>query len=226
MNTEALEKKLGYTFKNKNLLKTALCHKSYINESREGNTKSYERLEFLGDSVLGVIVSRYIFENFTSFPEGKLSRLRAAVVCEESLAQVARSLDIGRYIILSNGERATGGGDKDAILCDVTEAIIAAIYLDADMSDAEAFVMRILKDTIDTHAKMHGDNTDYKTLLQEKVQQDGGTVDYEILSESGPDHSKSYIAGVYINGRLIAKGEGASKKKAHQSAAGKALEQI
>lgn len=226
MNIEALEKNLGYTFKNKKLLTTALCHKSYINEAKDGQTNSYERLEFLGDSVLGVIVSRYIFDNFATFPEGKLSRLRASVVCEESLAQVARSLDIGSYIILSNGERACGGGDKDAILCDVIEAVIAAMYIDADMETAEDFVMKILKDIIDTHAALHGDNTDYKTLLQEKVQQDGGTVTYEILSESGPDHSKSYTAGVYVNGELVAQGEGASKKKAHQSAAGKALEII
>ena len=224
MEIKELEQKLGYTFKNKRLLTTALCHKSYINEAKDNNIRSYERLEFLGDSVLGVIVSRYIFENFTSFPEGKLSRLRAAVVCEESLSDIARSMDIGRYIILSNGERISGGADKDAILCDVFEAVIAAIYLDSDDMDiVEGFVMNALKDVIDSHASLHGDNVDYKTLLQENVQQNGSVVTYEILSESGPDHSKCYTAGVYIDGKLIAQGEGASKKKAQQSAAGKAL---
>lgn len=224
MNTEALEAKLGYVFKNKSLITTALCHKSYINEARDGQVTSYERLEFLGDSVLGVIVSRYIFENFTTFPEGKLSKLRAAVVCEESLAAIATDLGIGSYIILSKGERSTGGESKPAILCDVIEAIIAAIYLDAGMDEAERFVMKILRDTIEGCAAMQGDNTDYKTLLQEKVQGFGGNVSYEILAESGPDHSKVYVAGVYVNGELIAKGEGASKKKAHQIAAGKALD--
>ena len=226
MNTKILEEKLGYTFKDKKLLKTALCHKSYINEAKDGQTNSYERLEFLGDSVLGVIVSRYIYENFAAFPEGKLSKLRASVVCEESLASVARSLDIGSHIILSKGEQATGGADKPAILCDVVEALIASIYLEAGMETAEVFVMKILKDIIDSQASVSGDNTDYKTLLQEKVQSSGGTVTYEILSETGPDHSKSYIAGVYINGKLAAQGEGASKKKAHQSAAGRAIQNM
>lgn len=223
MKLEGLEKNLGYIFKDKKLLTTALCHKSYINESKGSDAQSYERLEFLGDSVLGVIVSRYIYENFSAFPEGKLSKLRASVVCEDTLSEIARSLDVGKYIILSNGERSSGGSGKPAILCDVVEAIIAAIYLDGGMKTAESFVMKILKDSIDTHAKMHGDNTDYKTLLQERVQSSGGTVTYEILSESGPDHCKSYIAGVYINGSLVAKGEGASKKKAQSRAAGKAL---
>lgn len=223
MKLQGLEKNIGYNFKNKKLLTTALCHKSYINESKGSDAKSYERLEFLGDSVLGVIVSRYIFENYSTFPEGKLSRLRASVVCEDTLSEVARGLDVGKYIILSNGERSNGGSDKPAILCDVIEAIIAAIFLDADMETAEDFVLKILKGSIDAHAQMHGDNTDYKTLLQEKVQSSGGTVTYEILSESGPDHCKSYIAGVYINGSLVAKGEGTSKKKAQSRAAGIAL---
>ena len=225
MDIKELEKKLGYTFKNKRLLTTALCHKSYINEAKDDNIRSYERLEFLGDSVLGVVISRYIFENFKSFPEGKLSRLRASVVCEDSLADIARKLDIGGHIILSNGERSSGGADKDAILCDVFEAVIAAIYLDSDDMDVvEGFVLSNLKDITDAHAAMQEDNVDYKTLLQEKVQQKGSVVTYESLSESGPDHSKNYVAGVYIDGKMTAQGSGASKKKAQQSAAGKALE--
>lgn len=223
MYPAALEEKLNYKFKNKNLLTTALCHKSYINEAGGKNVSSYERLEFLGDSVLGVIVSRYIYDNFTSFPEGKLSRLRASVVCEENLALVARRLGIGNYIILGKGEAAGGGADKDTILCDVFEAVIAAMYLDSDMTVAENFVMDMLKDIIDEHALVHKDNIDYKTLLQEWVQRDGGTVVYEILSQSGPDHDKRYVAGVYVCGDLVAQGEGSSKKKAHQSAAGNAL---
>lgn len=223
MYPASLEEKLNYKFKNKKLLIEALCHKSYINEASNKDAASYERLEFLGDSVLGVIVSRYIYDNFTSFPEGKLSRLRASVVCEENLAFVARRLGIGSHIILGKGESAGGGADKDTILCDVFEAIIAAMYLDSDMQTAKDFVMHMLKDIIDKHASLHGDNTDYKTLLQEWVQRDGGTVSYEILSEAGPDHDKRYVAGAYVCGELVSQGEGSSKKKAHQSAAGNAL---
>lgn len=223
MAFEGLEKNLGYTFKNKKLLRTALCHKSYINEAKDNKARSYERLEFLGDSVLGLIVSRYIYDNYTTFPEGKLSRLRASVVCEDCLSDIARDLDIGSYVILSNGERNNGGSDKDTILCDVMEAIIAAIYLDAGMQAAEEFVLKILEKEIQSNAVDECDSTDYKTVLQEMAQDNGDTVTYEVLSESGPDHSKVYVAGVYINGTLVAKGEGGSKKKAQQNAAGNAL---
>ncbi len=224
-NLAQLEQTLGYKFKNPKLLNEALCHKSYINES-DGKIKSYERLEFLGDSVLGVVVSRYIYDNYASFPEGELTKLRATVVCERSLSQMARSLNIGEYIYLSKGEMQSGGADKDAILCDVFEAVIAAIYLDSNMENARTFILNNLADIIQKQAQLGSDLNDYKTALQEIVQQDGGTVEYKIVSESGPDHAKQYEAAVYVNGRSVALGNGGSKKKAQQDAAKKAIKLI
>lgn len=224
-NLAQLEQKLGYKFKNPKLLTQALCHKSYINES-DGSIKSYERLEFLGDSVLGVVVSRYIYDNYASFPEGELTKLRAAVVCERSLSQLARNLNMGEYIYLSKGEMQSGGADKDAILCDVFEAVIAAIYLDSNMEKARTFILNNLADIIQKQAQLGSDLNDYKTTLQEIVQQDGGTVEYKIVSESGPDHAKQYEAAVYVNGSRVALGSGGSKKKAQQDAAKNAIKLI
>ena len=221
-NLAQLEQTLGYKFKNQKLLTQALCHKSYINES-DGKIKSYERLEFLGDSVLGVVVSRYIYDNYSSFPEGELTRLRAAVVCESSLSQLARKLNIGQHIYLSKGEMQSGGAHKDAILCDVFEAVIAAIYLDSNMENAQEFILNNLADVIKQKAQLGCDINDYKTNLQEVVQQNGGTVEYKIVSESGPDHAKQYEAVVYVNGKNVAIGSGSSKKKAQQDAAKKAI---
>lgn len=226
MNTDLaqLEKKLGYKFENLQLLKTAMCHKSYINEAKTKDIQSYERLEFLGDAVLGVVVSRYIYDKFSSLPEGALSKLRASVVCETSLAAVARRLELGEFIYLSRGEEMSGGYDKDAILCDVTEAVIAAMYLDSDMSTAAEFIMKILRDTIEEHAGMHfAMEDDFKTILQEAVQSNGGTVTYDVLSESGPDHDKTYVVAACVNGKTVSEGIGGSKKKAQQDAAQKAL---
>lgn len=225
-NLKGLEEKLCYNFLDKSLLINALCHKSYINEARGRNITSYERLEFLGDSVLGLVVSRYIFDNFKTFPEGKLSKLRASVVCEETLSQVAKKLGIGKYIIFSKGEKSDGGENKPGVLCDVTEAIIAAIYLDSGFDNAKAFILRNLKDIIDSYGSEKMDSADYKSLFQELVQQNGGEISYKILSEKGPDHLKEYEAGVYVNGELIAKGIGTSKKKAEMSSACEALNVI
>ena len=224
-NLARLEQTLGYKFKNPKLLEEALCHKSYINESN-GNVKSYERLEFLGDSVLGVVVSRYIYDNYSSFPEGELTKLRASVVCERTLSQMARKLNIGDCIYLSKGESQSGGADKDAILCDVFEAVIAAIYLDSDMANARVFILNNMSDAISEQAKLGNDSNDYKTNLQEIVQQSGGTVEYKIVSETGPDHAKQYEAVVCVNGKSIARGIGASKKKAHQEAAKNAINKL
>ncbi len=219
------EKTLGHSFKDINLLTNALCHKSYINECKTG-INSYERLEFLGDSVLGVIVSAYIYDNYPKLPEGELTKLRASVVCETTLADVARRLGAGRYILLSRGEAMSGGSDKDAILCDVFEAVVAAIYLDSDMETARRFVLDNLTHIIDDHAANADEVNDYKTVLQEQVQQHGGRVEYKLLSESGPDHCKQYHFGVYIDGRCVAEGDGGSKKKAQQSAAKNAIQKI
>lgn len=216
------EENIGHKFANINLLAEALCHKSYINESKDG-IKSYERLEFLGDSILGVIVSSYIFDNYPRLPEGELTKLRASVVCETTLADAARKLDAGRFVLLSKGEAMTGGRDKDAMLCDVFEAVVAAIYLDSDMDSATRFVMDNLTEVIDSHAADSDTTNNYKSSLQEYVQQKGGRVDYRLHSEDGPEHCREYTFGVYINGECIAEGTGTSKKKAQQAAAKSAV---
>ena len=190
------------------------------------NISCYERLEFLGDSVLSVVVSRYIYDNYSSYPEGELTKLRASSVCEKTLSMVARTLGIGDYILLSKGEAQSGGADKDAILCDVFESVIAAIYLDSNMENAERFILDNLKDVIGYQAENGNDNNDYKTNLQELVQQKGSDVDYRIISEKGPDHSKQYEAAVFIDGKHIANGIGTSKKKAQQDAAKNTLLKI
>ena len=225
-NLRDLQSSLKYTFKNEDLLKNALCHKSYINEARGQKIESYERLEFLGDAVLGLVIGEFIYDKYPSFPEGVMSKLRASVVCEQTLSDAARDLDMGGYIYLSNGEKASHGYDKDAILCDVFESVIAAIYLDSDMEHAKKFILDNLSDTVEENASLQQSNSDYKSTLQEKVQHNGKNLSYRILSESGPDHEKVYVAAVYVNGEKIAEGIGASKKKAHQDAAKKALEKI
>ncbi len=217
------EKSIGHKFANINLLVEALCHKSYINECKK-SANSYERLEFLGDSILGVIVSAYIFDNYPHLPEGELTKLRAAVVCEATLANAARNLDAGRYVLLSKGEAMTGGSDKDALLCDVFEAVVAAIYLDSDMDSAKRFVLENLADVIDSRGGDADVGNNFKSSLQEYVQQKGGTVEYRLHSEEGPEHCREYTFGVYINGECIAEGAGTSKKKAQQSAARCAVE--
>lgn len=217
-----LQEQLGYKFENVSLLEQALCHKSYINESKR-NISSYERLEFLGDSVLSVVISRYIYDNYSSLPEGELTKLRASVVCENTLSEAARKLNIGDWLLLSKGEKQNGGNDKSAILCDVFESVIAAIYLDGDMNHAKKFILDNLKDIIIEQAELGNDSGDYKTNLQEFVQRNGHDVDYRIVSEHGPDHAREYEAAVYINDKLIATGTGTSKKKAQQVAAKNAL---
>jgi ribonuclease-3 len=212
------EKNIGYKFTDIKLLAEALCHKSYINESKDG-IKSYERLEFLGDSILGVIVSNYIFDNYPRFPEGDLTKLRASVVCETALSDVSRKLDAGRYVLLSKGEDMTGGRDKDAMLCDVFEAVVAAIYLDGGMDSAKAFVLDNLTEVIDSHAADADVINNYKSSLQEYVQHNGGCVEYRLHSEDGPEHCREYTFGVYVNGECVAEGSDTSKKKALQAAA-------
>lgn len=218
------EKNIGHKFANIKLLAEALCHKSYINEASE-SIKSYERLEFLGDSILGVIVSNYIFDNYPDFPEGELTKLRASVVCETTLADISRKLDAGSFVLLSKGEDMTGGRDKDAMLCDVFEAVVAAIYLDSDMEGAKRFVLDNLTDVIENHATDADVVNNYKSALQEYVQQSGGRVEYRLHSENGPEHSREYTFGVYINGKAVAEGNGTSKKKAQQAAAKSAVQE-
>ncbi len=218
---EALEKKLGYTFKNKALLLNALTHSSYANEARHGVT-SNERLEFLGDSVLSIIVSNYLFNQFPNMPEGELTKLRASLVCEKSLCAFSRELELGKFLQLGKGEDKGGGRERDSILADAFEAVLAAIYLDGGMEIARKHVMNFvlweLKHTDDEVFK------DYKTALQEIIQRNPEeSVSYILTDEFGPDHDKQFTVEVHLNSNIIGTGKGKSKKQAEQMAAKQAL---
>lgn len=216
-----LEEKLGYKFKNINLLKNALTHSSYANEVRDG-TSSNERLEFLGDSVLSIIVSEFIYKKFANQPEGELTKLRASLVCEKSLCGFSRELDLGKYLRLGKGEEKGGGRNRDSILADAFEAVLAAMYLDGGFEVARNHVLRFVKEEIE-----HTDDEvfkDYKTLLQEIIQRNPEeSVAYFLTGESGPDHNKLFTVEVRLNSNVIGKGEGRSKKQAEQMAAKQAL---
>ncbi len=219
---EVLQKKLGYKFNNIKLLENALCHSSYANEVRGGYT-SNERLEFLGDSVLSVIVADYLFGNFKSIPEGELTKLRASLVCEKSLCTFSRQIELGKSLKLGRGEDNNGGRERDSILADAFEAVLAAIYLDGGMEVAREFVLRFVKEELN-----HKDDEvfkDYKTALQEIIQRNPEeSVSYILKSESGPDHDKVFEVEVHLNSNVIGKGMGKSKKQAEQMAAKQALE--
>lgn len=217
-----LQKKLNYSFNDKELIATALTHSSYANERR---CQSNERLEFIGDSVLGMIVAMHLYRAFPKLPEGKMTRMRAELVCEQSLWEVANKLDFGRHLRLGKGEDLTGGRERPSILADCVEAVIAALYIDGGFEVAKKFV--------DDHilSKLESLGTtpfgDYKTRLQELVQSSHGqSLSYEMLSESGPDHMKVFCAAVYLNGEIIGQGQGRTKKEAEQNAAAKALEEL
>lgn len=217
---EALEKKLEYRFRDAALLQTALTHSSYANEHR---CASNERLEFVGDSVLGMVAASYLYQHFPELPEGKMTKLRAELVCEHSLREVAERLELGRYLLLGRGEEGTGGRSRPSILADCVEAVIAALYIDGGMEPARRL--------IDTYilSKLEDDGLemmrDWKTQLQEHIQrQPGRTLIYSLLSESGPDHMKRFQAAVSCDGTVIGTGEGKTKKEAEQMAARAALE--
>ena len=222
MPTKTLEEYLNYSFKDKNLLKNSLVHSSYANEMKNGTT-SNERLEFLGDSVLSLIVSSYIFENFKNKPEGELTRLRSSLVCEKTLCSFSRQLNLGEFLLLGKGERKTGGAERDSILADAFEAVLAAIYLDGGISPARAFVMRFVLPEIEKYDKK-ADFKDYKTLLQEIIQRNPEeSVTYVLTHESGPDHNKRFTVEVRLNSNTIGEGTGKSKKDAEEMAAKQAL---
>ena len=217
---ENLEKKIQYQFHDRELLKTALTHSSYANE-QGGNVKYNERLEFLGDSVLGIITAEYLFQNHKNYPEGELTKLRAALVCEKALYRFANEISLGEYLLLGKGEIHTGGRNRPSILADAFEALIAAIYLDGGMSKAREFVLRFITAAQELAMEL---NTDYKTKLQEIIQKNPEErVEYAIIGESGPDHDKRFVVAVKLNSNIIGKGEGRSKKQAEQLAAKEAL---
>lgn len=217
-----LYKTIGYTFKDKSLLVTALTHSSFANEMHDG-TKYNERLEFLGDSVLSIVVSDYIYLNCPDLPEGKLTKLRASLVCEKSLYAYAKQIKLGSHIRLSRGEQRTGGDDRPSILSDAFEALIAAIYLDGGIEPARDFVLKfVIPDIKSSKPKKF---KDYKTSLQEIIQKNPEErLSYVLVKETGPDHDKHFVVEVHLNSNVIGKGGGRSKKEAEQQAAREALE--
>lgn len=222
---ETLEARIGYTFHDRRLLQNALMHSSYANENRARGCTSNERLEFLGDSVLGMVTATRLYRLYPDMPEGKLSRLRAELVCEQSLHAVALELGLGSYIRLGHGEARNGGRERPSILADAVEAIIAAIYLDGGLESAQRFILDHILTGL-AEGQMHH-VADYKTDLQERVQRKPGqALEYSLLSESGPDHNKSFTMNVLLNGSEIGRGTGRTKKEAEQSAAKSALERM
>jgi ribonuclease-3 len=215
--------KIGVAFNNINLLHQALTHTSYANESKKLHIRHNERLEFLGDAVLELVISTYLYKNFPSLPEGELTKARAAAVCEPTLARRARDLNLGKYLLFGRGELATGGRDRASILADAFEAVIGAIYLDDGIGQAQKFILSQLEEDL-IEIKNGNAIQDYKTLLQEIVQKDGeGTVAYKIIAESGPDHNKVFQTAVMVNEHEMGQGVGKSKKESEQHAAREAL---
>ena len=220
---ETLEQKLNYKFKNISLLKNALTHSSYANEVRN-SMPSNERLEFLGDSVLSIIVSEHIYKRFPKMPEGDLTRLRSSLVCEKALCAFSRELELGKYLLLGKGEDKGGGRERDSILADAFEAVLAAIYLDGGMSAAKTHVMNFVFRELE-HNNIDDSHKDYKTLLQEIIQRNPEEyVTYILTGEKGPDHDKRFTVEVHLNSNVIGSGTGKSKKQAEQNAAKQALE--
>ncbi len=219
-----LEAAIGYRFKNITLLQNALTHSSYANEHWHDSLKSNERLEFLGDSILGMLVAEYLYKTFPDRPEGDLTRMRADMVCETSLAKIAGQLNLGSHLLLGNGEELSGGRSRSSILADAVEAVLAACFLDGGMAVAETFVRNFVLCNTPASAMK---NTDYKTSLQELVQQKKDQVlTYRLAGESGPDHSKVFTVEVLLNGTVVGSGDGSSKKRAEQSAACAAIDAL
>ena len=221
---KTLETKLGYQFQNPKLLDHALTHSSYANEHHLGSISSNERLEFLGDSVLGMIVADYLYRIFPDLPEGDLTRIRANLVCESSLVLVAKEWDLGRYLKLGKGENACGGRSRPSILADAVEAVLAAVFLDGGLEHDRDIIQRFLLDRME---QVNRASRDHKTYLQELVQRKSGQVlHYELIGESGPDHNKTFQMQVLLNGQPIGQGTGHSKKEAEQAAANAAIERL
>ncbi len=217
-----LEQLLQYTFQNKGYIYEALSHSSYANEKKK-QRHSNERLEFLGDSVLSVVVSQHLFEHFPELPEGELTKIRAALVCEKSLHKFALRIRLGDFLLLGKGEAHTGGRERPSILADAFEAVIAAIFLDGGLEAARRHILRFIPEKLpENHSVLFGD---YKTALQEVIQKNPEEkVEYLLTSESGPDHNKTFVVEVCLNSNVIGRGQGKSKKEAEQMAAKEALE--
>ena len=219
-----LEAAIGYRFHNISLLQNALTHSSYANERWQNSLMSNERLEFLGDSILGMTVAEHLYRNFPDRPEGELTRMRADMVCEATLASVAERIGLGQHLLLGQGEDRLGGRNRASILADAVESIIAASYLDGGMEAAVNFIRSFILCDVPVK-KLH--NVDYKTTLQELVQRKKDQVlSYALTGESGPDHDKSFAVEVTLNGKVVGAGTGRSKKRAEQDAARAAIEKL
>lgn len=219
-----LEERIGYTFSDRKLLERALTHSSYANEKWKNSLLSNERLEFLGDSILGFVVAEYLYRRYPGHPEGDLTRMRADLVCEVSLSRAAAKLGLGEYLLLGHGEEQGGGRTRSSINADAVESLLAAAYLDGGFAAAKEIVNRLIL-AEETGGQTH--NTDYKTALQELVQRKRDqTLSYELLEESGPDHDKTFRVEVSLNGEVVGCGTGSSKKRAEQAAAEAAVARL
>ena len=219
-----LETAIGYRFRNIQLLQNALPHSSYANERWHNSLLSNERLEFLGDSVLGMLVAEYLYKTFPDRPEGELTRMRADMVCEHTLATVANKIGLGEHLLLGHGEERLGGRSRESILADATESVIAACFLDGGLAAAEQFVKQYILVEVPVSRP---NNMDYKTALQELVQQKKNQVlSYTLVGQSGPDHDKQFDVEVSLNGAVVGSGSGRSKKRAEQMAAKAAIEKL
>ena len=218
-----LEKNIQYTFNSEGFRETALSHSSYIYEKKMQAVSSNERLEFLGDAVLELVVTKYLYDTYPDLPEGQLTKLRASVVCEPMLAKTAKRLSLGDFIKLGKGEDQVGGRERASTLSDLFEAVIGAIYLDGGFDCAKEFILRELEHEI-VHMRTHFNQNDAKTYLQELLQKNGPVnIEYKIVSETGPEHNKLFSVTVSFNGDVLGKGEGRSKKESEQNAAADAL---
>ena len=218
-----LEDKIHYCFKDKSLIELAMSHSSYANEKHLGKLGCNERLEFLGDAVLEIVSSDFLFHRFPDMPEGDLTKTRASMVCEPTLAYCAEQIGLGGYLLLGKGEDATGGRTRNSVVSDAMEALIGAIYLDGGIESARAFVLPFVKEMLEDESRLSF--KDYKTILQEIVQQNPEEkLQYKLVEEKGPDHNKRFVVDVMLNSNVIGTGEGRSKKNAEQMAAKEALQ--
>ena len=219
-----LETAIGYRFQNIAFLQNALTHSSYANERWHNSLMSNERLEFLGDSILGMLVAEHLYKTFPDRPEGELTRMRADMVCETALADVANQIGLGAHLFLGKGEEQGGGRKRDSILADAVESVIAACYLDGGMAAARNFVEVFVLPRVPVNKP---NNADYKTMLQELIQQKRNqSLVYTLVGETGPDHNKEFVVELTINGEVVGRGTGTSKKRAEQDAAKSALETL
>ncbi|MBO4981952.1 MAG: ribonuclease III [Lachnospiraceae bacterium] len=217
---EELERRLGYRFKERSLLKRALTHSSFMNEQKINKNGDYERLEFLGDAVLELVTSEFLFKEHPEVPEGELTKMRASIVCEPSLAFCARDLELGQFLFLGKGEESTGGRQRDSITSDVMEAVAGAIYLDGGMEAARDYINRFILSDLEDKQLFYDSKSNLQELIQGKLKKD---FHYELLEESGPEHDKTFVSEVVMEGESLGRGSGRTKKAAEQQAAYRAL---